>query len=1053
MRTAAVSEERKTVSVLFVDVVGSTERADGADPEDVRAVNQLYYREVSERIERFGGAIEKYVGDAVMAVFGAPVAHGDDAERAVRASLDVLQGIRELNERRPGLDLRVRAAVCTGEAMVAIDAAPGEALATGDVVNTAARLQSAAPPGGAVVGRGTYELTRHAFAYEPLDPVDAKGKREPVPAWLVTEPIVDAAERPTSVTPFVGRDREALLIRTMWDRAVTAQAPHLVSVIGPAGIGKSRLAHEISADVEAHGGRALVGRSLPYEEHTPYRAFAQMLRDAAGVYENDGADEARAKLAAFVDGLFPAEEATDATRYLSLVLGLGGGSVSEPIHLLFAARRVVELLSDAQPLLLVFEDVHWADEAMLDLVDYLVTHVHDHRVMFLVLARPEFLESRSSWSSGLIGQTTLFLEPLTTDEAATVVSWLTSDAAPATIGKVVERAEGNPLFLEELAATLSHADTDDELPGTVKAAIAGRIDALPTDARTALLHASVVGLTFWRGVVERIGDLQDVDGSFDALEARGLVRRSAHSQVTGDVEFAFKHALVRDVAYGTLPRALRRALHASVADLIEASVPDPAELAWILAHHHREGGRPERAVGYLLAAGDRARAALALEETYDFYSQALELATDDAERRRIRLRRALALTELEAFARADAELASLIPELDGAEEIEALLARATATHWTEKEELTLALAERALALARERGVIHLEPPATARIGTAYAMRGAPGDIERAIDLQERALAAWAPGVHPVALAEHYHLAANTQFWTGNYARALEFSALELAGAADPRGAEYLLRSAGMQGVVLAGMGRYEEALAKGDAAIATARSMGRPAGTVTNYSTTVLRDIFWLDEAGARSRAVADDLGPSDFNMPWMNARADVICADLLAGDVAGVEGDWADAWEEALASRAWEHWLITGRLAWVRAETELLKGRHDDAVEWASRAFELASGVRRRKYEIASLVTLGKALTAAGSADEAADALRSASERADELGTPLLRWQSRAARGRAALARAATGAEGEAHLREAAVIIREVASSLQDERAARYVAAPEVAHVLEAVG
>src|SRR3954470_10405114 len=292
---AGVVEERKTVSVLFVDIVGSTERADEADPEDVRELNQLYYGEVSARIERFGGAIEKYVGDAVMAVFGAPIAHSDDAERAVRASLSVLEGVDELNERHPNLELQVRAAVCTGEAMVALDAAPADALATGDVVNTAARLQSAAPPGGAVVGAETYRLTRHAFSYDALDDIDAREKRDPVQAWLVGEPIVSPSERPTSVTPMVGREREVLLIRTVWERAVSARSPHLVSLIGPAGIGKSRLAQEVSTEIQRDAGRALVGRSLPYEEQSPYRAFGQILRHAAGIYENDGAEDARLK--------------------------------------------------------------------------------------------------------------------------------------------------------------------------------------------------------------------------------------------------------------------------------------------------------------------------------------------------------------------------------------------------------------------------------------------------------------------------------------------------------------------------------------------------------------------------------------------------------------------------------------------------------------------------------------------------------------------------------------------------------------------------------------
>jgi class 3 adenylate cyclase/tetratricopeptide (TPR) repeat protein len=1050
------AEERKFVSVLFVDVVGSTARADGADPEDVRDRNQRYYREVRERIERHGGTIEKYVGDAVMAVFGAPLARSDDAERAVRASLNILEGIAAMNARDPSLDLQVRAAVCTGEAIVSVDAAPADALATGDVVNTAARLQSAAPVGRAVVGEETYRLTRHAFDYRELDAIDAKGKRDPVPAWLVERSLVSPAERPTSTTPLVGREREVLLIQTVWDRAVIAGSPHLVTVIGPAGIGKSRLAEEVATMIEDRGERILWGRSLPYEEQTPYRAFGQILRRAAGIYENDGVDVARRKLGTLVSSLFPEGEATDATRYLSLLLGLGvGESASEAIHLLFAARRIVELLAERGPLLLVFEDVHWADDSLLDLIDYLISHVHDHPVAFLALARPEFLEVRPTWGAGVVGQTTLTLDPLTTLEATEVVGTLLAGADPSTVAKVVATAEGNPLFIEELVAALGDEGGDADLPATVRAAIAARIDALPSDARIALLRASVIGQSFWSGVLQAIGELGDVESSLDALEARGLVRRHPHSQVEGDVEFAFKHVLIRDVAYATLPRGLRRDLHAATARVIEASVPDPTELAWVLAYHWREGGEPARAIEYLLAAGDRARAAMAVEETHDFYTRALELADTDADRRRIRLRRGLALADLEEFSRADVELGELIPELDGLDEIEALLARARSTFWTEQAEETLTLARRAADLAASSGAHALEAPAIGVLGATYAMRGEEGDLDRAIELQDRALEMWVPGTRQLELAEQYHMHADNFYWTGDYPRALEYSRLSAStGGLDPLSAEYVLRGAGMEGLILAGMGRYEEALTVAEGAIATARRMGRGDNVVTNYSTMTLRDIFWLDEALERSSLVADRLGPSDFDMPWMNARADVICADLLLERADAVERAWPAAWDDALACKGWERWLITGRLASARADADLEAGRHDDAVTWARRSLEMARSVKRRKYEIASLITLGAALSAQGQHEAALDPLQEAGRLADGPGgSPLLRWRSRATLGIASKQRAETAAQGEDELRTAASIIREVASGLAPERAGRYLAAPQVARVVDAAG
>ncbi len=1052
--TAAPHEERKFVSVLFVDLVGSTAHADGADPEDVRDRNQLYYDEVRSRIERHGGIVEKYIGDAVMAVFGAPLARSDDAERAVRASLSILEGIRELNERHPGIALDVRAGVCTGEAVVAVDAAPGEAIATGDVVNTASRLQSAAPVGRVIVDAESYRLTRDAFRYEAMPPVEAKGKREPVPAWLVGEALGEPATRSVSRTTLVGRDHELTLIRSVWDRAVRSSHPHLVTVLGPAGIGKSRLAQEVADEIRSKGGRELWGRSLPYEEQTPFRAAAEMVRHVAGIYENEPVDDARSKLATLAGSLYPETEVADATRHLSVLLGLGlDAPPDEQIHLLFGARRLIEHLSERDPLLLVFEDLHWADDALLDLIDYLVAHVRDHPVVFLALARPEFLERRPAWGAGMLGHTTLPLEPLTPDEAASVAGALLTDALGDAVERVVAAAGGNPLFIEELVAALADDPTAEELPATVRAAIAARIDALPPAARTALLSASVIGKTFWRGVLHGIGDLDDVDEALDALEARGLVLRRLESRVASDVEYTFKHVLVRDTAYGTLPRATRRDLHAATARFIEDTTAGSSELAWLLGYHWREAGEPERAIRYLMAAADRARDALAIEETYDLYTKALELAQSDEDRRRIRLKRGIALTELEDYARADRELTEVLPELDGMDEIEALLARGRSTLWTEQVDETIVIASRAVELVADRGARELEGPALGLLGQAHAMRGDEGDLDLALTYGDRALEAWVPGTRLLALAEHYHLHATANYWTGGYERALELSRMSAAtGGSEPHSAEFVLRGGGMEGLTLAGMGRYEEALAAGDAAIATARTMGRKDNVVTNYSTLPLREIFSLEEARRRSEMVADRLGPSDFNMPWLNARADLLGTQLLLGDLGRVEKDWPSAWEDALAVKAWEHWLISGRLAAYRAELELEAGRHDDAVTWARRALQSARGVHRRKYEAIGLTTLGRALTAQGLADEAAAELRSAVEIADGLGSPLLRWQTRAALA-TALSRSSSGADPDRHLQDAARIIREVAASLAPDRAKGYLAAAPVVEVLEAAG
>jgi tetratricopeptide (TPR) repeat protein len=701
--------------------------------------------------------------------------------------------------------------------------------------------------------------------------------------------------------------------------------------------------------------------------------------------------------------------------------------------------------------MIVFEDLHWADDALLELIDYLVAHVHDASVVFLALARPEFVERRPGWGAGLIGQTTLPLEPLTTDEAGRVAASLLGGARPEVIERVVAAAGGNPLFLEELVASIGEA-APGELPSTIRAAVGARIDALPPDVRTLLLYASVIGRSFWQGVLERVTEAADVGSALEELEARGLVLRRPRSQVEGDAEFSIKHDLIRDVAYETLPRATRRRLHAATAEAIETSVQEPRELAWILAHHWREAGEPERAIAYFLDAADRARGALAVEETYDYYARALELAGDDDHRRQIRLRRGLALVELEDYARAERELGELLGELEGQDQLEALLARSHATLWTERTDETLDQARRLVGLVGNRGVVELQGPALAILAAAYAMRGEDGDLEEAISSGDRALEVWVPGTRRRELAEHYHLHADHAYWTGDYGRALELTRLAAeTGGGEPHSIEFVLRGAGMEGLVLAGLGRYEEALQTNEAAIGIAREMGRSTNVVVNYSTSVLRDIFDLEEARRRSEEVADRLGPSEFNMPWMNARADVIAAAILQGDLGTAERLWPSAWEDALGSVAWEHWLVSGRLAAARAELELEMGRPDEAVAWARRALTLARRTRRRKYEAVTLETLGRALTAQGLADRAVSELRRAVSAADAVGSPLARWRARAALAGALARSSERDGESEVVWGEAAGIVRRVLGDLAPKRAARYRSDRRVAEVLAA--
>ena len=631
-------EERRIVTVLFVDLVGSTAAAETLDPEDVRAVLSRYHDRVRTVIEGFGGIVEKFVGDAVMAVFGAPVAYGDDAERAVRAALAVREALGSL-----GLDARI--AVNTGEAVVAMDARPGlgEAMVAGDVVNTAARLQAHAPVNGILVGEDTYLGTRGAIDYQPSEPVVARGKSRPLAVWLALAARTSAGERQLSEAPMVGRERELELLRATWERVVAERRTHLVTVFGPPGIGKSRLAWEFGELVTELGGRTLRGRSAPYGAGSPYAAFAAHVKQLAGIFDSDPADAATEKLSSTVEDLVGAEGA-DVTGHLATILGLRTGTEAADRNTLFlAARRLVEALAARQPTLLVFEDVHWADASTLDLLDELAARLHDTPVLLLAVSRPDLLTQRPTWGGGLPAYTAVQLEPLGEEDAATLARRLLGDRA---LGRLVEISEGNPLFIEELSASVVERGAG-ELPTSIRAIIASRLDALPEAERALLLDAAVVGRVFWDGSVAGIDGERDAAGLLGALERRDLIRRESVSRLQGHQQYRFKHALIRDVAYQRLTRADRRTRHAAVAGFLEDATVEGAVAAEAIAHHWLEAGETERAVRHLLLAADDAGRGWAKEHAVALYQEALSLLpADDPARRGIQLKLAVAMQAL-----------------------------------------------------------------------------------------------------------------------------------------------------------------------------------------------------------------------------------------------------------------------------------------------------------------------------------------------------------------------------------------------------------------------
>jgi class 3 adenylate cyclase len=658
-----LDEERKVVTVVFVDLVGFTARAEQLDPEDVRAILSPYFARVRKEIEACGGKVEKFIGDAVMAVFGAPVAYGDDPERAVRAAVSIRDAVEELNVADPQLDLQVRLAVNTGEALVSVGAraSEGEGMVAGDVANTASRMQQAAPVNGILVGEETYRSTRSVIRYEEAEPIIAKGKREPVRVWLAVSASSPPGERAAARVPMVGRTSELAVLTGIWNRVVAERRPQLVTLFGPAGIGKTRLAREFAELATAGDARVIRGRSLPYGEVIPYAAFAAQVKQVAGMFDTDAVGDATAKLDRTVRALLDGD-APEVAAHLAMLIGLGEeGGVADRQTLFFSARRLVEALASERPTVLVFEDIHWADGGMLDLLEVLASRVRDVPLLLLALARPELLERRPTWGGGLPGYTALPLEHLAEDEAKKLAAELlehrqAGDRDPREIAQV---AEGNPLFIEELAASLADETTASasELPTTIRGIVSARLDALPPEERAAVLDAAVVGKVFWAGALERMSS-----GSFplaevlDSLEGRDLIRREPTSRLHGDQQFSFKHDLIRDTAYATLPRPQRRKRHAQVAEFLEETTPEIPAAASALAQHWREAGEGRRAIDYLVLAGDQAGRGWAKHEAVAFYQQALELVREGEPELRREITRKLALAAQATFHLTDVAL-------------------------------------------------------------------------------------------------------------------------------------------------------------------------------------------------------------------------------------------------------------------------------------------------------------------------------------------------------------------------------------------------------------
>jgi class 3 adenylate cyclase/tetratricopeptide (TPR) repeat protein len=662
LQAASAGEERKVVTVLFCDLVGFTASSDGADPEDVRARIRPYHARLRQEIERYGGTVEKFIGDAVMAVFGAPVAHEDDPERAVRAGLRILEAISDLNDSDPALGLQVRVGIETGEAVMAMGARPerGEGIVTGDVVNTASRLQGAAPLNGVVVGSSTHAATGEVFDYRELEPVVLKGKAESVPLWLA---VAARARFGTDVTrhlttPLVGRQIDLGILTGAFQKSLHEESVQLVIVAGEPGVGKSRLVAELFAQVDRQPDlliRWRQGRCLPYGDAVAFWALGEIVKAEAGILESDSPAAAASKIDAVV-----AQERPDAQwlrQRLRPLVGLDAPEAA-PEENFAAWRAFLEHLAEQRPSVFVFEDLHWADQTLLAFLEHLAEYAQGVPMLLLGTARPELFEKAPGFGQSAPNSHRINLAPLTDVETAKLVSNLLQQALPpAEVQEaIVSRSGGNPLYAEEFIRLLKDRriltrrgltwsidpQAEIPLPIGIHALISARLDTLSADRKRLLQDAAVIGKVFWSGAVAEMGgmDGREVEHALHELSRKELVRPARSSSIDHQAEYAFHHALVRDVCHAQIPRARRAERHQRAAAWIEkVSGERVADHADILAYHYTEALALARAAGlaelardlegparrFLLLAGDRA-IGLETAKALQHYSRALELA-------------------------------------------------------------------------------------------------------------------------------------------------------------------------------------------------------------------------------------------------------------------------------------------------------------------------------------------------------------------------------------------------------------------------------------------
>jgi class 3 adenylate cyclase/tetratricopeptide (TPR) repeat protein len=999
----APSEERRLITAVFTDVVGSTATAESMDPEDVHNRLQPYFELVRRELQHYGGTLEKYIGDAVVAMFGAPVAHEDDPERAVRAALAIRDRIHDLNESDDWLDLSIRIGVNTGEALLVMGSNPSleYGMAAGDAINTAARIQSAAPVNGVMVGELTYQATREVIEYEDAEPISAKGKSEPVPVWVAVRPL-EVAERGRAVEGhLVGREAELERLLEVWSAVRRDRLPGLAFVTGIPGIGKSGLLHEFAARVSAEADTHW-GGCLPYGEGITYWPIMDVLKDAAGILQSDDTTAIAARLGALLEsfGIDDMGELRTMAAAVSNLLGVAttprgtyqAAQITQA-ELHWGIRRLLQLLARDRPVVLMLEDLHWAEPTLIELIQFLLEEQEDVPILIVCSGRTEAAEA----NPGLVregaracalqlgglseeGARALLRELLGSDELASV---------PAA-DTLLRTADGNPLFLEETVQALRDAGMVDEegwhlpddatelpTPTSLQGLIGSRLDQLARPEKRLAQNASVVGTVFWPGAVVHLqGDPPpegaELVGRLRSLEQRDFVREHELSTVAGEREFAFKHILIRDVAYGQLPKGRRMELHMRFADWVRAL---PTEefieiVAWHLERSCKLAAEVARtpveppvhdAVAALCAAAEKAKRREGWREAERYFARALELVQEDDE-----------LT-LELRVRQSGTLIGL---------------------GKVKEALELALPTKTEAM--EGGRLELAAEAMITLCHIAHRQGRASDAaELVAELQSIASEL---GDRRLQLRARFMFAAVKGDMEGEFNEALDELAHGIALAEEIEEVPLLVEGHLRMGFILQNTGQFERAEAEFARTASLAAELGstRDEARATMplaYIRYLRGDVEGAEVLGQETRGWLERTGETFFQIQNLIALGQYA---LARHDPAAAE----ERFREALPIALDEDSFLVAEIYRLLTETLIELGRVDDAAELADFAAR-GTGVEHPFTSAAFKMAEAAVANASGDPQVAATRYAEAIELLAELGWPLEASQARIAYGR----------------------------------------------------